>query len=121
MPDPKRTTKNLGFITDPLATVLAKFVMKNPAFERFRHCTICITHIYDTSLSISKAGRMRDYDNIELKAIIDVINRYLLTDDSGFYCNTFQSSRESDADMTLIEIMKKDMFHEWLLLPENRV
>lgn len=41
---------------------------------------ICVEHIYDHNLPIKA---VRDYDNLELKAVIDVIATFCLTDDTG--------------------------------------
>ena len=115
---PIRKKKPTDFITAPLYAALERFVLssgqpaENP-FERFTHCTICITHVYNRELF--GKGRQRDHDNIEVKGIIDVINTFLLTDDSENLCNIFYTSDVSDVDMTRITIMKKDIFPEWLL------
>jgi len=117
---PKRRKKDMKFLTDPLVSELSKFVLNrqliNP-FEKFRHCTICITHLYDKAKS--KRMLVRDHDNIELKAIMDVINTFLLTDDSGVYCNTYHSSCIGEANMTRVSIMKSDLFPEWILRHKN--
>ena len=118
---PHRRKKATGFITEPLFAVLNKFVSDYPLstpFERFEHCVICITHVYDKVLYAKM--RMRDHENIEIKGIVDVINTFLLTDDSGDLCSIFNTSEFSDEDMTRISIMKKDMFHEWVLRYKNR-
>ena len=117
---PGRKKKPTEFITMPLYTALEQFIIaqsEKAPFERFTHCVICITHIYDKRL-LGK-GRKRDYDNIETKAIIDVINTFLLTDDSGLYCSIFNTSEFSDADSTRFSIMEKDMFSRWFTDMKN--
>jgi len=111
---PKRTKKPTDFITAPLAAVLERFVSElEPPLERFKHCVICITHVYDETLYCN--ARKRDHDNIELKGIIDVINSFLLIDDSGNLCDIYQTSEFADVDHTRISIVKKDMFLEWIM------
>jgi len=119
---PSRNRKSTNFITDPLYAMLDQFVSgyaprqppqpQSQPFERFTHCVICITHIYDKTL-LAK-GRKRDHDNIETRDIINAINTFLLTDDTGILCDIYQSSEISDADFTRITVMKKDMFPEWI-------
>ena len=112
---PKRKKKPTDFITAPLYATLERFIHEKPTdkpFVRFENCVICITHIYDEQL-VSR-GRKRDYDNIETKGIIDVINAFLLKDDNGFCCKVFQTSEISDRDYTRIFIMKVDMFFRWV-------
>jgi len=112
---PCRKKKPTDFIVAPLYAVLEQFVDRPPdnPFERFTHCTISITHVYNKELF--GKGRDRDHDNIEIKGIIDVVNTFLLTDDTGNLCDIFNTSEISDTDMTRITIMKKDMFPKWLL------
>lgn len=129
---PNRNKKPTDFITAPLHTALERFVAgeseaKEPAdgshlpkhlpFQRFENCVICIVHIYNKDL-IAK-GRYRDYDNIELKGIIDTINTFLLTDDNGILCDIYNTSQISDEDLTLIFIIKKDIFPKWILAYVN--
>lgn len=113
---PNRKKKPTELITAPLFAVLERFVIEqsqDQPFERFNHCVISITHVYDERLIAQ--GRMRDYDNIETKGIIDVINSFLLTDDNGLLCNIYNTSEISQADCTRISVMEKDMFYKWIL------
>ena len=117
---PGRKKKPTEFITAPLYAALEQFIKNKPSdkpFERFSNCVICITHAYDKQL-IGK-GRKRDYDNIETKGIIDVINAFLLTDDNGFLCSVYHSSEISDSDFTRISVMNEDMFLERILSMKN--
>ena len=119
---PHRRKKQSGFITDPLYAALARFVSSQQQcshFEHFKHCVICITHVYDKELF--GKGRKRDHDNIETKGIIDAINTFLLTDDNESLCDIYNASELSDQDITRISIMKKDMFPEWVLGYRNRL
>jgi len=110
---PHRRKKQMGFITDPLYTALDCFVSnRDLPFNRFKHCVICITHVYDKTLF--GKGRKRDHDNVEIKGIVDVINTFLLTDDNGSLCDIYNTSELSDEDITRIYVMKKDMFSEWV-------
>jgi len=110
---PGRKKKPTEFITAPLFATLERFIIERQAtqpFERFTHCVISITHVYDKLLF--GRGRKRDHENIEIKGIIDVINAFLLTDDNGFLCNIYSASEFSDADFTRISIMEQDMFYK---------
>jgi len=122
---PHRRKKQTGFITAPLYAVLERFVLANSPgechdapFERFNHCVICVTHVYDKALF--GRGRKRDHDNIEIKGIIDTINTFLLTDDNEVLCDIYTTSELADRDITRIFIMKKDMFPEWVLGYKNQ-
>jgi len=117
---PHRRKKLTGFITAPLYAALERFVMANASseqygkpFERFKHCVICITHVYEKALY--GKGRKRDHDNKEIKGVIDVINTFLLTDDNENFCDIYNTNEFSDQDVTRISIMEKDMFPNWIL------
>jgi hypothetical protein len=119
---PHRKKGSTGFITDPLFAALARFIDKQPLdlpFQRFKHCVICITHVYDKELF--GKGRERDHDNIEIKGVINVINTFLLTDDNGTLCDIYNTSALLNKDFTCITIMKKDMFQGWLSGHKNRL
>ena len=60
----------------PLRYALLDFLKETP-LERFGSCAICIVHNYDEALG---KRRIRDYDNIETKRYLDVIESMLLTD-----------------------------------------
>ena len=110
---PRRQTVGAKYIADTLSAALDTFVKKNPQLQRFGECTICVTHVYGNTLGAK--GRVRDYDNLELKEILDVINLYLLEDDSGELCNHYYTSKLGDKDATIISIMENDLFKELFL------
>jgi len=109
---PHREKGDNGFITVPLIRVLDKFVDGSPKFKKFEDCDICVTHIYDKAKT--HMTHIRDHDNYELKKVMDVIGTFLLTSDSGRYCNTHIYTELSDASMTRIEIMPSEMFFSWI-------
>lgn len=110
---PRRKTVGAKFIADTLSTALNIFVKEHPQVLRFGECTICVTHIYDKALGTK--GRIRDYDNLEQKEIFDVINLYLLEDDSGELCNHYYTTKLGDEDATIISIMENRLFKERFL------
>jgi len=98
------------FITRPLRHSLIEFQRENP-IERFGSCVICIVHQYDEALGLR---RIRDYDNIETKRYLDVIESIFLTNDSGLLCSVFQATEISDRDCTEFYLMPPDALHIWL-------
>ena len=60
-----------------------------------------------------------DYDNLQLKQLIDVIATHVLTDDNAKLCNVYHSCLPSDKDCTKVYVMPKDTFPKWLLLYET--
>ena len=48
--------------------------------RRFRNCVVCFCHVYHKD---DPEHRVWNYDNLELKQILDVVGVWLLMDDSG--------------------------------------
>lgn len=97
------------FITRPLRHCLIEFQRENP-IERFGQCMICIVHKYDEALGLR---RVRDYDNIETKRYLDVIESIFLTNDSGLLCSVLQTTQISDRDCTEFYLMLPDTLPFW--------
>lgn len=112
---PKRNQRdNQAFLTRPLRYALLDFLKENP-MERFGHCAICIVHNYDEALGIR---RIRDYDNIETKRYLDVIESMLLTNDSGLLCTVLQATQMADRDYTEFYLMRPETLSAWA---KNRI
>ena len=93
----------------PLRYALLDFLKENP-MERFGSCAICIVHNYDEALG---KRRIRDYDNIETKRYLDVIESMLLTNDSGLLCTVLQATKVSDRDCTEFYLMRPETLSTW--------
>ena len=100
---------NTLFTTRPLRHSLIQFQRENP-MERFSSCVICIVHQYDEALG---ANRIRDYDNIETKRYLDVIESVMLTNDSGLLCSILQTTQMSDRDCTEFYLMLPESLPIW--------
>lgn len=100
---------NLAFITRPLRSSLVKFQREHP-LERFRDCVVCIVHQYDEAMSLR---RVRDYDNIETKRYLDVIESVMLTNDNGLLLTVLQTTELGDRDCTEFYLMSPDKLSSW--------
>ena len=107
---PKKKQRSAEYLTDPLGQALGQFVKDHP-LSHFESCIICFCHIYAVS---GGRGRIRDYDNLEMKEILDIIALYCMTDDTGALCDQFQTTRFADSSCTIISIMQKEKFSAWL-------
>lgn len=56
---------------------------------------------------------IRDYDNIETKRYLDVIESMLLTNDSGLLCTVLQATRMSDRDSAEFYLMRPETLSSW--------
>lgn len=114
---PKRNKRiNTTFLTDPLYESLETYT-KEYALPHFKDCTVCFTHVFDQSLPLR---RVRDYDNLECKQILDTVSGFLMIDDSGLFCDAYHTTEFGNNDYTLLTIMERSAFPEWLKATENR-
>lgn len=113
---PKRKQRQSSeFLIDPLYFTLSRYADENE-LPKFRHCVVCFSHIYNRELP---ERRIRDYDNLELKQILDVVSAYVMVDDNGILCDAYNTTLLGDADCTAISIMDKDNFPDWLAARKN--
>ncbi|MDO4275115.1 MAG: DUF6100 family protein [Eubacteriales bacterium] len=115
---PKRKAHvNIGFINEPLHFALKEY-LEHDSLPVFENCVVCFIQIYDQHLPLR---RIRDYDNLEFKQILDTISPFVLRDDSGLFCDSYHTSRLEDADYTSVHIMDKSDFPEWLKQEKKRI
>ena len=118
---PKRNARdNTLYLTRPLRACLLKFQAADP-IERFERCVICIVHQYDAAPGQGHAlqqalgtRRVRDYDNIETKRFLDVIESVFLTNDSGLLCSVLQTTKMGDRDATDFYLMLPESLLKWV-------
>lgn len=107
---PNRNARdNTLFLTRPLRECLLGFQRESP-IERFGECAICIVHRYDEALGIR---RIRDYDNIETKRYLDVIEAIFLVNDTGRLCTVLQATSIGDRDSTEFYLMHPQALPGW--------
>ena len=108
---PKKTrTEGFKFLQPTLHAALKQYI-EQQNLPCFRECTVCIEHIYGRCLPIKA---VRDYDNLEMKEVLDIIALYCMTDDTGALCDQFQTTRFADSSCTIISVMQKEKFSTWL-------
>ena len=115
---PKATRpRSSEFIIQPLHYALQKHCSENEV-SKFNECTVCFVHIYDENLSLS---RIRDYDNVETRSVLNAVSTFLMTDDSGRLCDVFHTTKLGKYSCTQIHIMPKKEFQNFILRLENDV
>lgn len=106
----RRNRKSVEFLLDPLHFFLSQYAEENP-LPKYRECVVCFSHIYSRDLP---AGRIHDYDNLELKQILDVLASYIMVDDTGLLCDAYNTTEFGEVDCTRISVMEKSRFSAWL-------
>ena len=106
----KKKAYSSEFITDPLYFALDEyFSVKRMAI--FDECVVVFEHVYDGD---NPARRVCDYDNLELKPVLDTVAAFVMTDDSGRFCDVYNTSTCGTKDHTVVRVMAKGRFPEWL-------
>ena len=106
----KTRTEGFKFLQPAIHAALKQYA-EQQNLPHFCECTICIEHIYARCLPIKA---VRDYDNLEMKEVLDIIALYCMTDDTGALCDQFQTTRFADSSCTIISVMQKEKFSAWL-------
>jgi hypothetical protein len=111
----RKRQRGTEFLLDPLNFALSEYADTH-RLTRFRDCVVCFSHVYARELP---TRRIRDYDNLELKQILDVIAGFIMTDDTGLLCDAYNTTELGDADCTRMSVMDKSHFTNWLREREN--
>jgi len=115
---PKRKQRQSSeFLFDPFFFTLSRYADKNP-IPKYQHCIVCFSHIYNRELP---SRRIRDYDNLEMKQILDAISTFIMADDSGLLCDAYNTTELGEMDCTRVSIMDKTSFPYWLEVRKNNM
>ena len=111
----RRQRQGTEFLMDPIHFALSRYA-EDHVMPQFQHCVVCFSHVYSQDLS---DRRVRDYDNLELKQLLDVVASFLMADDTGLLCDAYNTTELGEADCTRVSVMDKDRFPGWLAERQN--
>ena len=115
---PKRQRRQSSeFLIDPIHAALSQYAKSHP-MPQFQHCVVCFSHVYCQE---QPERRVRDYDNLELKQLLEAVASYILVDDRGLLCDAYNTTEMGDTDCTRISIMPQSRFPAWLEEREKRL
>lgn len=97
------------YLLDPLYHALSQYTIENQ-IPMHRKSVVVFTHIYNAELS---TRRVKDYDNLECKNILDMVSCFALPDDSGLHCDVHHMLCFSDCDLTRIDVLNASDFAQW--------
>ena len=109
---PHRKKGQVFFIDDILMHTLKDYEERHGHMDKWEEAVICFRHCYDKK---KKVGMIRDHDYIEKKRILDILRLYFLETDNGLYLHTFDCSELGEKDETIIYIMEKSSFSDWIV------
>ncbi|CUX16077.1 DUF6100 family protein [Clostridium sp. C105KSO13] len=113
----RRLHTNTAFLCEPLNFALQDH-LKNHSLPLYQSCVICFSQVYDETFPMR---RIRDYDNLEFKQVLDVISSYVLSDDTGLLCDTYHTTEIGEHDLTVVYIMDKAVFPDWVKSRKNSI
>lgn len=98
---PKRNYRNhTVFLLELLTYALKEFTAVHPIC-RLEYALIWFIYEYTEDTPIHC---IRDYDNIETKEVLDIINSFFLLDDGGAFCELHYSTRRGNRNGTRVII-----------------
>ena len=101
---PKRKQHiNSAFLYEPLNYALQDYLASH-SLPLYQECVVCFSQVYDRN---GPFQRVRDYDNLEFKQLLDTIASYIMVDDSGLFCDSYHTTEMGERDYTVIYIMGK--------------
>ena len=113
---PKRKQRqSTEFLTDPLYFTLCQYADSH-MLPLYQHCVVCFCHIYSNELP---TNRIRDYDNLEMKQLLDILATFIMEDDTGLLVDAYNTTEIGETDCTCICVMDKNRFPRWLEEREN--
>lgn len=111
----RRQHQSDEFLLDPLYFALEQYSKEN-SMPYFRDCVVCFAQVYDRALP---PKRVRDFDNLEEKHLLDLLSAFVMADDTGLLCDAYNTAELGDQDCTRIYLMEKQRFPEWLAEHES--
>lgn len=89
---PKRKQRQSDeFLLDPLYFVLDQYAREHP-LPYYRDCVVCFAQVYDRALP---DRRIRDYDNLSEKQLLDLLSSFVMADDTWRISNYTPEYRET--------------------------
>lgn len=113
----RRQHVNTAFLHEPLNYALQEYLTVH-SLPLYRECVVCFSQIYDRN---GPFDRIRDYDNLEFKQLLDTIATYIMVDDTGLYCDSYHTTEMGEKDYTVIYVMAKSRFPRWLKERKNEI
>ncbi len=104
LPLKERKYSNYQYIIDPLFHSLETYVSQNhpPKYDR---CIVRFKHIFPADTPVR---RLHDYDNLEMKKILDALSLFLMIDDNIQKCHVYHLSETGESMKTEIRISPMD-------------
>ena len=108
---PRKERGNQDYIQENLYPAMKRFVEARPPIH-FEKSVIVFRHVYNYE---RPERLLRDHDNIELNAVVNVVALYLLRSDSPQYLEHYYCAARGEADATEVYLVPQDDFDIFLV------
>jgi len=103
---PRKERGNQDYIQENLYPAMKRFVEARPPVH-FEKSVIVFRHVYDRQ---RPERLLRDHDNIELNAVVNVVVFYLLRSDGPKWLEHYYCAARGEADATEVYLVPQDDF-----------
>ena len=107
---PKKDAGSADYIRSSLYLAMREFFLDSQPV-RYNDCVLIYRHIYARDRPERKK---RDYDNIEVNMVSDIVAMYVLPDDGPSVCSHYYCSAQGQSDRTEVYVVPQCGFTEWL-------
>ena len=114
---PHKNSGDVDYLKEALYPIVGRYIVDNRASGRIYGPVIMIfRHVYSEDFP---ERRRRDHDNIEVKALADVVTLSMLIDDAPAYCSHYYCSGVGNEERTEVYLVPKDEFELWIASEKN--
>ena len=110
--EPLAKTKDAGskeYIRGIIYPALRRYFADKPIVRYFNY-TLIFRHVYDGEVPESQ---YRDYDNVEVKVVVDAVAMYTTTDDNPRCCRMFHCCAPGEGSRTEVYVVPQEDFAKW--------
>lgn len=109
---PHKSSGDVDYLKESLYPIVGRYIVDNRTTGRICGPVIMIfRHVYSENFPERKR---RDHDNVEVKALADVVTLSMLVDDAPAYCSHYYCSGEGDEERTEVYLVPKEEFELWI-------
>lgn len=107
---PRKEHGGVRYLRESLYPAMRKF-FRNKQPVRYDKCVVIYRHVYAKG---TPRRKKRDYDNIEINQLMDIVALYILHDDGPEFCKVFHCAAEGSENRCEIYVVPENEFISWL-------
>ena len=109
---PHKNSGDVDYLKEALYPVVGRYIVDNRSTGRIYGPVIMIfRHVYSEDFPERKR---RDHDNVEVKALADIVTLSMLVDDAPAYCSHYYCSGVGNEERTEVYLVPKEEFEQWI-------